>query len=100
MVNSSKKCSDNWGMEGYEYSRPLHPNFPEKPTNYNKPFGYSITKDSGKPQDFISVLQKNKKNIPAPNSYKFESEMFSGLIGKGGRFFIPKGNTPTYFTKI
>ena len=26
--------------------------------------------------------------------------MFSGLMGKGGKFFIPKGNTPTFFTKI
>lgn len=48
MVNSSKKCADNWGLEGYEYSKPLHPNF-EKPTSYNKPLSYSITKDSGKP---------------------------------------------------
>jgi len=61
MVNSSKKCADNWGIEGYEYSRPLHPNFSEKPTSYNKVVGFNIPKDSGKPQDFISVLQKKKK---------------------------------------
>lgn len=47
--------------------------------------------------DFISMLCKNKKNIPAPNVYKHDSDMFSGLIGKGGKFFIPKGKTPTYF---
>ena len=56
MVNSSKKCADNWGLEGYEYGHPLHASFPEKPTSYNKPVGYSISKDSGKPMDFISVL--------------------------------------------
>lgn len=49
MVNSTKKCTDNWGIPGYEYGRPLHPAFPEKPTSYNKPLSYSITKDSGKP---------------------------------------------------
>ena len=49
MVNSSKKCNDNCGLTAYEYSRPLHPNFPEKPTSFNKPLSYSITKDSGKP---------------------------------------------------
>ena len=47
--------------------------------------------------DFISMLQKNKKAIPAPGLYKHDSEMFSGLIGKNGKFFIPKGKTPTYF---
>ena len=60
MVNASKKCSDNWGLEGYEYGRPLHPSF-EKPTGYNV-----INKDSGKPMDYFSMLQKNKKNIPGP----------------------------------
>ena len=54
MVNASKKCSDNWGLEGYEYGRPLHPNFPEKPTSYNKPNSVLITKDSGKPMDYFS----------------------------------------------
>jgi hypothetical protein len=49
MVNSSKKCSDNWGVEGYEHRVPLHPNFPEKPTSFNKPTVYLISKDSGKP---------------------------------------------------
>ena len=56
MVNSSKKCVDNFGISGYEYEKPLHPSFPEKPTSYNKPVGYSISKDSGKPMDFISML--------------------------------------------
>lgn len=100
MVNASKKCSDNWGVEGYEYGRPLHPNFPEKPTSYNKPNSCVIHKQSTKPQDYFSILQKNKKNIPGPGQYKFDSEMFSGLIGKGGKFFVPKGKTNTYFTQI
>ena len=56
MVNASKKCSDNWGLEGYEYVRPLHPNFPEKPTSYNKPNSCIITKESTKPQDYFSIL--------------------------------------------
>ena len=56
MVNSSKKCNDNFGIAGYEFGRPLHPSFPEKPTSYNKAVGYSISKDSGKPMDFISML--------------------------------------------
>lgn len=56
MVASSSKCNDNFGLSGYEYDRPLHPSFPEKPTSYNRPVGYSISKDSGKPMDFISML--------------------------------------------
>ena len=59
MVNASKKCSDNWGLEGYEYGRPLHPNFPllpEKPTSLNKPNSCLINKDSGKPMDYFSQL--------------------------------------------
>ena len=48
MVNSSKKCSDNWGLEGYEYGRPLHPNF-EKPSAMNQANDFIIAKPSGKP---------------------------------------------------
>ena len=40
------------------------------------------------------MLQKSKKLIPGP-IYDV------GLtLGKNGKFFIPKGNTPSYFTQI
>ena len=111
MVNASKKCSDNWGLEGYEYGRPLHPNFPEKPTSYNKPTSCVIHKESKNPQDYFSILKKNKEKIPGSGNYmKWPNrhEEFGGVIdgdgrrffGKEGKFFIPKGNVPTTFKKI
>lgn len=56
--------------------------------------GWTIGKDSGKPRDYISLLQKAKKLIPGPD-YEINT-----LFAKNGRFFIPKGNEPTYITTI
>ena len=87
MINSSKKVNDNWGLEGYT----------QKTFNayLDKPTVYSVPKVSDKgPRDEISMLQKQKKLIPGP-IYDV------GLtLGKNGKFFIPKGNTPSFFTKV
>jgi hypothetical protein len=88
MVNSSKKNNDEFGIGGYNF------------INYNphldKPTVFSIAKEApGKPpRDYISMLQKQKKLIPGP-IYEI-----AGDIAKGGKFFIPKGKTPTYFTAV
>ena len=88
MVNSSKKNNDEFGISGYSY------------IGYNshldKPTVFSIVKDlPGKPKmDHISMLQREKKLIPGPD-YNI-----AGDIAKGGKFFIPKGKTPTYFAAV
>lgn len=88
MVASSKRVNDEWGIKGYDY------------INYNphldKPTVFSIAKETpGKPpRDYISMLQRQKKLIPGPI---YET---SPPFAKNGKFFIPKGNTPTYFTSV
>lgn len=78
MVKSSKKVSDEWGIKGY--------NYPSYNSHLDKPTVFSIAKESpGKPRDYISMLQKNKKLIPGP-IYDV-----AGDISKKGKFFIPKG---------
>ncbi len=48
MVASSKKTNDEWGVEGYEYVK--------YNAHFDKPTVFSISKDSGKPRDYISML--------------------------------------------
>lgn len=88
MVNSSKKCNDEWGIKGYNYI--------DYNPHLDKPTVFSIAKEPpGKPpRDYISMLQKQKKNIPGP-IYEI-----GGDIAKGGKFSIPKGKTPTYFASV
>ena len=58
MVSSSKKVDDEFGIEGYEY--------PKFNAHMNKPSVFSIAKDTGKPKDYISMIQKQKAPIPGP----------------------------------
>lgn len=85
MVNSSKKCQDEWGLKGYELI--------DYNPNVDKPIVYLISKESAKPRDYISMVQKNKAYIPSPDKYKVELD-----ISKNGKFFIPKGNVPNFIT--
>lgn len=48
MVNSFKKCNDEYGIQGY--------NNVSYNAYFDKPTSYSIAKDSGKPRDYISML--------------------------------------------
>lgn len=48
MVESSKKTNDEWGVDGLEH--------PKKRYYNQKGIFYSISKDSGKPKDYISML--------------------------------------------
>ena len=48
MVNSSKENNDSWGVPGYTYV--------QYNAHYDKPTVFSISKDVGKPRDYISVL--------------------------------------------
>ena len=87
MVKSSKKCNDEFGIKGYDYST--------FNAHLDKPTIFSIAKETpGKPRDYISMLQKQKKLIPGP-IYEV-----GGDLAKGGKFFIPKGKTPTYFVAV
>lgn len=88
MVKSSKKVNDEWGIPGYDYST--------FNAHLDKPTVFSIAKETpGKPpRDYISMLQKQKKLIPGP-IYNV-----GGELGKGGKFFIPKGKVPTYFEGV
>ena len=84
MINSSKKVNDNWGIDGYtQKSFNAH---------LDKPTVFSIPKPSEKARDYISMVVANKKYIPGP---QYEVGLH---LGKNGKFFIPKGNTPSFFT--
>ena len=88
MINSSKKVNDNWGVDGYTYK--TFNSYLDKPTVF------SIPKESDKgPRDYISMLQKQKKLIPGPEKYDVGQN-----LGKNGKFFIPKGNSPSFFTQV
>uniref|UniRef100_A0A7S3CNR6 Uncharacterized protein n=1 Tax=Strombidium rassoulzadegani TaxID=1082188 RepID=A0A7S3CNR6_9SPIT len=86
MVQSSKKVNDEFGVKGYEHIK-YNPHL-------DKPTVYSIAKDSGKPKDYISILQKEKKLIPGPQ-YELGSQM-----GSKPKFFISKGNTPNFIGDV
>ena len=87
MVNSSKKCQDEWGVKGYGLA--------DFNAHLDKPTIFSIAKETpGKPRDYISMIQKEKKLIPGP-IYNVGLD-----IGKGGKFFIPKSNAPNYFGSV
>lgn len=88
MVKSSTKVNEEYGIKGYNYI--------DYNPHLDKPTVFSIAKETpGKPpRDYISMLQKQKKLIPGP-IYEI-----GGDIAKGGKFFIPKGKTPTYFTSV
>ena len=88
MVASSKKTNDEWGIPGYEFVK-YNAHFRDKPTVYSIP----KPPDKEKTRDFISMLQRQKKNIPGP-IYE------TGLnIAQPGKFFIPKGKG-TFFDEI
>jgi hypothetical protein len=59
MVNSAKKGNDGFGIEGYEFIK-------YNPHLY-KSTVFTIPKDNGKPRDYVSLLQNDKKKIPGPS---------------------------------
>lgn len=80
MVSARNKVKEDSGVKGYDFIK-YNPHL-------DKARAAGIYKDlTGKPRDFISMVQKDKKGIPGPTHYKTETD-----IAKGGKFFIPKGN--------
>lgn len=59
MVKSAKRGNDGIGIEGYEFIK-------YNPHMY-KSTVFTIPKDNGKPRDYISLLQNDKKKIPGPS---------------------------------
>lgn len=52
MIKARKHVNEDWGIRGYECVSLVVKNLDKKAP------GWSIIKDSGRPQDFISILQK------------------------------------------
>jgi len=52
MIKGRKKLNEDWGISGYECKRVIIKNLDKKAP------GWPIVKDSGRPKDFISTLQK------------------------------------------
>ena len=88
MINSARKCNDEFGIDGYENASVRYN------ANIDKPTVFTVSKDKV-PRDYISIIQKAKKKIPGPQDYKTTPD-----FGVGGKFFIPKGKTPSYFEDL
>ena len=86
MVSLQRKGQDEFGVRGYE--------IPKYNPHLHKPTVFSIPK-VGKPRDYISVIQNEKKKIPGPDKYELQQPM-----GKNPKFFMPKGNSPSYINTI
>ena len=67
----------------------------DKPTVYK----IAVTTPGKPPRDYISTHMRSKEKIPGPDKY-FKDNVGLEVLGKNGKFFIPKGKTLTFFQSV
>jgi hypothetical protein len=85
VIQSDIGKEDDWDLPGYSVKKVV--------TNFDKPSCVFIPKVTDKPQDFISLVMKNKKLIPSPDKY----DTSRNPIGKNPKFYMAKAKNQSFF---